>query len=135
MVPIWPNRQAKYIVQYQGIPLGVHAVYGITLIGTDHEVFATVAPAPDALMEWAAMETHFWVKDNHFAMLLLQKKLKKYVMRSSRISRNWHMWHFSFLFDWSAHLERYNLLKTSLESVQWFQGYEQLNGSQNNRKQ
>ena len=33
---------------------------------------------------------------------------------------------FSFLFDWSCHLERYILLKTSLELVQWFQGYEQL---------
>ncbi len=27
------------------------------------------------------------------------------------------------------------LLKTPLESVQWFQGYEQLKDSQNNRKQ
>ena len=40
---------------------------------------------------------------------------------------------FSFLFDWHAHLERYILLKTPLESVQWFQGYEQLKGFQNNR--
>ena len=36
----------------------------------------------------------------------------------------------SFLFD-----GRYILQKTSLESVQWFQGYEQLKDSQNNRKQ
>ncbi len=42
---------------------------------------------------------------------------------------------FSFLFDWSAHLKKYILLKTPLESVQWCQGYEQLKGSQNNRKQ
>ncbi len=33
---------------------------------------------------------------------------------------------FSFLFDWSAHLQRYILLKTPPESDQWFQGYEQL---------
>ncbi len=33
---------------------------------------------------------------------------------------------FSFLFDWSAHLEKYILLKSPLELVQWFQGYEQL---------
>ncbi len=42
---------------------------------------------------------------------------------------------FSFLFDWNAHLKRYTILKTPLESVQWFQGYEHLKGSQNNRKQ
>ncbi len=42
---------------------------------------------------------------------------------------------YSFLFDWIAHLERYILLKTSLKTFQWFQGYEQLKGSQNNRKQ
>ncbi len=42
---------------------------------------------------------------------------------------------FSFLFDWSAHLEKYILLKTPLELVQWFQGNEQLKDSQNNRKQ
>ena len=33
---------------------------------------------------------------------------------------------FSFLLDWNAHLERYILLKTPLELVQWFQGYDQL---------
>ena len=41
----------------------------------------------------------------------------------------------SFVFDWRANLERYILLKTPLESVQWFQGYEQIEDSQNNRKQ
>ncbi len=56
------------------------------------------------------------------------------VMRSSGISQNSLMWHFQFSI-WSAHLEMYILLKTPLESVQWFQGYEQLKGSQNNRKQ
>ncbi len=38
------------------------------------------------------------------------------------------------VFDWIAHLERYILLKTPLESDQWFQSYEQLKDSQNNRK-
>ncbi len=33
---------------------------------------------------------------------------------------------FSFLFDWSNRLEMYILLKTPLESVQWFPCYEQL---------
>ena len=33
---------------------------------------------------------------------------------------------FSFLFDCNAHLEKYILLKSSLESVQWSQGYEQM---------
>ena len=42
---------------------------------------------------------------------------------------------FSFLFDWSAHMERYILFKTPPELDQWFQSYEQWNGSQNNRKQ
>ena len=42
---------------------------------------------------------------------------------------------FSFQFDCSAHLERYILLKTPPESDQWFQGYEHLNDSLNNRKQ
>ncbi len=42
---------------------------------------------------------------------------------------------FSFLFDWSAHLKRYILLKTPPESHQWFQSYDQLKDSQNNRKQ
>ncbi len=42
---------------------------------------------------------------------------------------------FSFLFDWCVHLERYILLKTPPESVQWYQSYEHLKGSQNNRKQ
>ncbi len=61
-----------------------------------------------------------------------------YVMRSSGLERSvgtrtYDI--FCFLFDWSAHLERYILLKTPLESVQWFQGYEQLKCSQNNRKQ
>ena len=43
---------------------------------------------------------------------------------------------FSFLFNWSAHLERYILLKTPPELDQWFQSYEQLKDSQNiNRKQ
>ncbi len=42
---------------------------------------------------------------------------------------------FSFLFDWTAYLKRYILLKTPLESDQWFQSYEQLKYSQNNRKQ
>ena len=41
----------------------------------------------------------------------------------------------SFIFDWSTHLERYILLKTPPESDQWLQSYEQLKGSQNNRKQ
>ena len=60
----------------------------------------------------------------------------------------WHLWCdlgesvwsqtcdiFSFLFDWTAHLEKHILLKTSPELDQWFQGYEQLRDSQNNRKQ
>ncbi len=42
---------------------------------------------------------------------------------------------FSCLFDWSAHLLRYILLQTPPESDQWFQSYEQLTDSQNNRKQ
>ena len=42
---------------------------------------------------------------------------------------------FSVLFDWSAHLERYILLKTPPELDQRFQSYQQLNDSQNNRKQ
>ncbi len=49
---------------------------------------------------------------------------------------------FSFLFGWSAHLvgssaqlERYLLLKTPPQLDQWCQSYEQLKGSQNNRKQ
>ncbi len=59
----------------------------------------------------------------------------------------WHMWcnlrnvwsltcdFFSFLFDWSAHLERYILIKKNPpESDQWFQSYEQLKDSQNNSK-
>ncbi len=41
---------------------------------------------------------------------------------------------FNFLFDWNAHLERYILLKTPPESDQWFQSYEQLKNSKNNRK-
>ncbi len=41
---------------------------------------------------------------------------------------------FSFLFNWSAHLERYMLLKTPPESDQWFQSYEQLEDSQNKAK-
>ena len=42
---------------------------------------------------------------------------------------------FSFLLDWSAHLERYInfLLKTIPESDQWFQSYEQLKDCQNKR--
>ena len=35
---------------------------------------------------------------------------------------------FSFLFDWSPHLERYILFETPFVSVQWFQGYEQIEG-------
>ena len=42
---------------------------------------------------------------------------------------------FSFLFDCCAHLERYILLKTPPELDHWFQSYEQLKLSQNNRKQ
>ena len=42
---------------------------------------------------------------------------------------------FSFLVHCSAHLERYILLKTPHESDHWFQSYEQLKDSQNNRKQ
>ncbi len=42
---------------------------------------------------------------------------------------------FRFLFDWSAYLDSYILLKTQPESGQWFQSYEQLKDSQNNRKQ
>ncbi len=45
------------------------------------------------------------------------------------------MQHFQFFFDWSAHLERYILLNTTPQSDQWFQSYEQLKDSQNNRKQ
>ncbi len=41
---------------------------------------------------------------------------------------------FSFLFDSSAHLERYILLETPPESDQWFQSYEQLKDCQNNKK-
>ena len=45
-----------------------------------------------------------------------------YVMRSVAGSVRTHTCDiFSFLLDWSAHLERYILLKTPLESVQWFQ--------------
>ena len=61
-------------------------------------------------------------------------KERHYVMPYSRISRNSYIWHFQFLFDCSAHLKRYILLKTPLESAQWFQGYEKLKGSQNNKK-
>ncbi len=42
---------------------------------------------------------------------------------------------FSFLFDWSVHLEKYILLKAPPESDQWFQSYEQSKDSQKNRKQ
>ena len=35
---------------------------------------------------------------------------------------------FSFPFDWNPHYERYILLKTPLELVEWLQGYEQLKG-------
>ena len=41
----------------------------------------------------------------------------------------------TFSFDWSAHLERYILLKTPSELDKWFQSYEQLKGSQNKGKQ
>ena len=41
---------------------------------------------------------------------------------------------FSFLFDWSAHLDRYILLKNPPESDQWFQSYEHLKDSVNNKK-
>ena len=41
---------------------------------------------------------------------------------------------FSFLFEWSAHLERYILLKTPPELVQWFQINEQLKDSQNRKR-
>ncbi len=42
---------------------------------------------------------------------------------------------FSFLFDWSTHLDRYILLNTSPELDLWFQSYEQLKDCVNNRKQ
>ena len=42
---------------------------------------------------------------------------------------------FNFLLDWSAHLERYILLKTPPQSDQWFQSYNLLKDTQNNRKQ
>ena len=62
-----------------------------------------------------------------------------YVMWSGKISLSWTCDIISFLFDWSVHLESYILLKTPLESDQWFQSYEQileeqLKDSQNNRK-
>ncbi len=55
-------------------------------------------------------------------------------MRSSGISRNSRVT-FSVFYSIEVLtlIERYILLKTQLESVQWFQGYEQLRGSQNNR--
>ncbi len=56
-------------------------------------------------------------------------------MWSREFSLKQNMWHFQFLLDWSAYMERYILMKTSPESDQWFQSYEQLKDSQNNRKQ
>ncbi len=56
-------------------------------------------------------------------------------MRSSGISRNSHMWRFQFSIWLKCSLERYILLKIQVESEPWFQGYEQLKDSQNNRKQ
>ena len=48
---------------------------------------------------------------------------------------SWTLWHFQFVFDWNAHLEWYILLKTPPEFDQWFQSYEQVKDSQNNKKQ
>ncbi len=49
-----------------------------------------------------------------------------YVMRSRESVGSRTCDIFSFLFHWSDHLETHILLKTPLDSVQWFQGYEQL---------
>ena len=41
---------------------------------------------------------------------------------------------FSVFYDWSAHLEKYILLKTPPQLNRWFQSYEQLKDCQQNKK-
>ncbi len=48
-------------------------------------------------------------------------------------SRTW--WHLQFSIWFKCSFGEVHVLKTPLESVQWFQGYGQLKDSQNNRKQ
>ncbi len=60
-----------------------------------------------------------------------------FVMQSKKITSVWNQRCdiFRFLFDWNAHLETCNLLKHPPESDQCFRSYEQLQDSQNNKKQ
>ncbi len=64
---------------------------------------------------------NFWMHISSFLFLALQ--IYHYVMRSREINLNLNKRRrcdiFCFLFDWSAHLESYILLKTSPESDQY----------------
>ncbi len=90
----------------------------------------------------------FWYVNQMMFCRTYEDHFQKLAYRDNFNVYNVYMWYdvgksvlsrtcdiFSFLFDWSSHLERYILLKTPPESDQWFQSYKQLKESQNNRKQ
>ena len=89
-----------------------------------------------ALAKTTRLQLSSLVVRNHALIgVIIPQSTWLYVMRSRKSVGTRTCDIFSFLFGGTGDLKRHILLKTPIESVQWFQGYEQLKGSLNNRKQ